>query len=186
MASMPASCCFQSSGIICPCCAYQSQLAQGISRIWSSNPKRSLAAFSTRKPSGSTSLPIPSPAMDATRNVGFITRLSSRCHGRPLPVELVEPAAPQLRYSARKLFVVGMMRATLVVRSRDLGELAAMAHDDDLVAHGPHGVQVVADEEIGDAKRTAQVRHEIEHRCGNHRIERRRHFVTKDEVGVRG
>jgi hypothetical protein len=37
-----------------------------------------------------------------------------------------------------------------------LGKLRPWRIDDDLVAHGPHGVQVVADEEIGDAKRTAQ------------------------------
>src|ERR1700720_2402908 len=74
MASNGRSCIKPSSGIILPVRAYVSQL-QSNARQLSPKPKRFAAASSTRTPSGTTSFPIPSPAITAMLNI-FIGRLS--------------------------------------------------------------------------------------------------------------
>src|SRR5579859_6391966 len=74
MASNGRNCSRPSSGIIFPVRAYVSQL-QSKARQLSSKPKRFPAASSTRMPSGTTSFPIPSPAITAMLNI-FIGRFS--------------------------------------------------------------------------------------------------------------
>ena len=66
IASQAASCSRPSSGIIRPVFVKRSQL-QSNSLHASSNPNRRPAASSTRCPSGTTSLPIPSPGITAMR-----------------------------------------------------------------------------------------------------------------------
>ncbi len=66
-ASLPSSRCRQSSGIIWPVFAYQSQLAHSMCWYCSCSLKRLAAASSTRTPSGITSLPMPSPGITAMR-----------------------------------------------------------------------------------------------------------------------
>src|SRR5216684_3094222 len=79
MASNGRSCRKPSGGIIFPVFTYVSQLQSNSCHLnW--NPKRFPAASSTRMPSGTTSFPIPSPAITAMLNI-FIGRFSPCIRG---------------------------------------------------------------------------------------------------------
>ena len=82
---MPSSRAFQSSGIICPVLAYQSQLAHSMGVNFRSMSKRRAAACSTRWPSGITSLPMPSPGMAAILSVLVMVDLSGGWGGQLNP-----------------------------------------------------------------------------------------------------
>ena len=108
----------------------------------------------------------------------------------PAPAALRSSSSSQPRRSsgtdARQQFVVRVVRAALVVGARHLRQLAAVLHDDDLVADRAHGVQVVADEQVGHAELAPQLGQQVEHRGADDGVERRGHLVAQDQVGLGG
>jgi hypothetical protein len=89
-------------------------------------------------------------------------------------------------HGARQFLVVRVVRPAVVVGTCHLRQLAAVAHDDDLVAHRTHRVQVVADEKVRYAELASQFGDEIQHRGADHGVQRRSHFVAEDQVRLGG
>jgi len=79
-----------------------------------------------------------------------------------------------------------MVRATVVVGAHYLIQLAAMLHDDDFVTNGAYGVQVMADEEVGNIEFAPQFGHQVEYGSADYGVECRSDFVAQYQIRFGG